>query len=165
MKRRITLLSAILAASLTLPFVPRANADPPPWAGVYKHKHEKYEKHRDKHWRGDRDDWWDRRYRDDDRDDWHRRYGRYDRDDWRRWRDRDDDYWRHDRDRWYDRDRRYGWYDRSNYSPACNGLRGRIYNDRAKIAQIEPTGRHRKALQWYKDDLRDAYRDLARCGG
>ena len=30
--------------------------------------------------------------------------------------------------------------------------------DRAKINEIEPTGRHRKALQWYKDDLQNARR-------
>jgi hypothetical protein len=39
-------------------------------------------------------------------------------------------------------------------------LAGRIDNDRAKIAEIGPTGRHRKALQWYRDDLRNAERDL-----
>jgi hypothetical protein len=159
MRWRIALLSGLLAAGLSLSFVPRASADPPPWAGVYKHKHKDWDK--DKHWRYDRDD-------DHDRD-WHHRYGRYDRDDWRRLRDRRDrdDYWDrwNDRGRWYDHDRRNGWYDRSSYSPACNGIRGRIYNDRARIAQIGPTGRHRKALQWYQEDLNDARRDLARCGG
>jgi 2-phospho-L-lactate transferase/gluconeogenesis factor (CofD/UPF0052 family) len=36
----------------------------------------------------------------------------------------------------------------------------RIDNDRVKIAEIGPTGRYRMALQWYKDDLRTALRDL-----
>jgi hypothetical protein len=36
----------------------------------------------------------------------------------------------------------------------------RIRFDRAKINEIEPTGRHRKALQWYKDDLLNAQRYL-----
>jgi hypothetical protein len=32
-----TLLSGILSAALTLTFVPRVAADPPPWAGVWRH--------------------------------------------------------------------------------------------------------------------------------
>jgi len=45
----------------------------------------------------------------------------------------------------------------------CGQVADRIDLDRSKIAEIEPTGRHRKALQWYKDDLRDAYRDMDQC--
>jgi len=94
MKWRSLLLSGVLAAGLMLPFVPRASADPPPWAG--KWRHDKHEKHYWKHgpWRYDRDhdDYaWNHRYRwnDHDRDDlyrrdWYRRhYGWYDRDDYR----------------------------------------------------------------------------------
>ena len=44
--------------------------------------------------------------------------------------------------------------------PAYSRLADRIHNDRAKIAEIGPTGRHRKALQWYRDDLRNAERDM-----
>ena len=39
----------------------------------------------------------------------------------------------------------------------------RIDFDRSKIDEIRPTGRHKKALQWYVDDLRSAERDLDRC--
>jgi hypothetical protein len=45
----------------------------------------------------------------------------------------------------------------------CAQVIDRIELDRSKIAEIGPTGRHRKALQWYKDDLRNAHRDLDRC--
>jgi hypothetical protein len=37
MNRHMMLLSGILAAALTLTFVPRVAADPPPWAGVWSH--------------------------------------------------------------------------------------------------------------------------------
>ncbi len=46
---------------------------------------------------------------------------------------------------------------------ACGQLYDRIGFDRSKIDEIRPTGRHKKALQWYVDDLRDAQRDLDRC--
>ena len=49
------------------------------------------------------------------------------------------------------------------YSGRCAQIADRIDFDRSKIAEIEPTGRHRKALQWYEDDVRDAYRDMDRC--
>jgi hypothetical protein len=45
----------------------------------------------------------------------------------------------------------------------CGHIVDRIRYDRAKIREIEPTGRHRKALQWYYDDLANARRDLDRC--
>jgi hypothetical protein len=44
--------------------------------------------------------------------------------------------------------------------PAYLQLLDRIDNDRAKIAEIGATGRHREALQWYKDDLHNARRDM-----
>jgi hypothetical protein len=50
-----------------------------------------------------------------------------------------------------------------DYSDRCSQIRDRIDLDRSKIAEIGPTGRHRKALQWYQDDLRNAYGDLDRC--
>src|SRR2546423_121111 len=40
--------------------------------------------------------------------------------------------------------------------PRYSKLVDRINNDRAKISEIGPTGRHREALQWYRDDLRNA---------
>jgi hypothetical protein len=45
----------------------------------------------------------------------------------------------------------------------CSQIFDRIELDRSKIDEIGPTGRHRKALQWYQDDLRNAQRDLDRC--
>jgi hypothetical protein len=45
----------------------------------------------------------------------------------------------------------------------CAKIEDRINLDHEKIDQIEPTGRHRDALQWYRDDLEDARRDLDRC--
>jgi hypothetical protein len=47
----------------------------------------------------------------------------------------------------------------------CDRIEDRIRFDRAKIAEIDPTGRHQKAEQWYRDDLRNAERDLSRCRG
>ena len=45
----------------------------------------------------------------------------------------------------------------------CAGLEARIDRDRAKIDQIEPTGRDRDALRWYREDLADARDDLDYC--
>jgi hypothetical protein len=84
-----------------------ALADPPPWAGKWKHDHD--------------DD-------DDDYDDFDHHHHKHDHDDGR-----------------------------------CREIVERIHNDRAKIREIEPTGRHRKALQWYRDDLGNARNDLAAC--
>ena len=44
--------------------------------------------------------------------------------------------------------------------PQYSQLVDRIDDDLAKIAEIESTGRHREALQWYENDLRDARRDM-----
>jgi hypothetical protein len=44
--------------------------------------------------------------------------------------------------------------------PVYSQLVDRIDNDRAKIAEIGPTGRYPMALQWYKDDLHNALRDM-----
>jgi hypothetical protein len=67
------------------------------------------------------------------------------------------EYW----NRWHANDPRW---DRSGYyrstDPNYAKLENRIQNDRAKINEIEPTGRHRKALQWYEDDLANARRAL-----
>ena len=49
------------------------------------------------------------------------------------------------------------------YGGECGQVYDRIHFDRSKIDEIRPTGRHRKALQWYVDDLRNAQRDLERC--
>ena len=69
------------------------------------------------------------------------------------WRHRngDRDYIRND---WRD-DRR----DRGN-DARYSQLVDRIRHDRAEIARIAPTGRNLKALRWFRNDLRDAERDL-----
>jgi len=162
------MLTGVLAAGLSLSLVPRASADPPPWAGKWRHHH-------------DNDDKWDRAHErwhqnhDRDHDRWHQSYdrSRYERDDWWRYRNRNDnDWWRNrNRDgdwrRWNDRPRYDGYrpnYGGYRYDGRNDGRYGqlmeRMNNDRAKINEIGPTGRHRKALQWYKDDLRNAQRDL-----
>jgi hypothetical protein len=160
MNWRNILLCGVLAAGLSLTFVPRASADPPPWAGRWHNRHND----------GKHDNDW-RRHSDHERWEHRDHNGRYGRDDdyWRRWR-RDHD--RYDHGNW---NRNYGSYGRSgspyygNYSryygnyrndPTYGKLTDRMANDQAKINEIEPTGRHRKALQWYKDDLRNAQRDM-----
>jgi len=164
---RAVLLSGVLAAGLTATFVPRAAADPPPWAGVWRHG---------KHGAGNHDwderDYWRHRHGDWDRDS---RYGRYDHPYWGRYRHGDGDHDWDDRPDWRyrhrdrDDDGRYGRYGRPYYGsyggyrsndPQYSKLIDRMNYDRAKIAENEATGRHRKALQWYKDDLRNAERDM-----
>ena len=49
------------------------------------------------------------------------------------------------------------------YSRHCAALEARIDRDRDKIDQIEPTGRDRDALRWYREDLADAGDDLDNC--
>ena len=58
MNWRAAFLSGVLAAGLTLSFIPRAVADPPPWAGAWRHA---------KHGDGDHDR--------DDRGYWRHRHG------------------------------------------------------------------------------------------
>jgi hypothetical protein len=55
------------------------------------------------------------------------------------------------------------WERREHLRYACSEIDDRIDYDRAKIAEISATGRHKKALQWYRDDLRNAERDRERC--
>jgi hypothetical protein len=132
MNWRRTFVLGVLAAGLSLTFVPRVSADPPPWAGVWRHNkhenwnHENWKNYDRPEWRGNHHDWnaYDHR-----REMYPRRY--------------------------YGR---YGHY--RPYDPQYGKLMDRMAYDRAKIAQITPTGRHRKALQWYKDDLRNAQRDV-----
>lgn len=45
----------------------------------------------------------------------------------------------------------------------CAQIEQRIRFDQQKIAEIDPTGRHQKAEQWYRDDIKNAQRDLASC--
>ncbi len=133
MNWRAVLLSGALAAGLSVTLVPGASADPPRWAGRWNHHHE---------YRWNENPHWNRYY--GNRGNWDRGYG---------------DRWHSSDGRWY----RNSW-DRSSYyrrsDPNYGKLMGRMRYDRAKIAEIEPTGRHRKALQWYKDDLQNARRDL-----
>src|SRR5207245_9713719 len=84
----------------------------------------------------------------------------------RDWDDRP--YRRYPRRDWDD-DERYGRYGQPYYGgyggyrgndPQYSKLIDRMNYDRARIAESEQTGRHRKALQWYKDDLRNARRDM-----
>jgi len=174
MRWRALLLSGLFAASLGLGFTSSASADPPPWAGRWKHnKH--YNGDSDHHWKHDRDwrrdnywrndhNWRNDRWRDDTSWRW-----RHD-DDWR-WR-RDHDWWnRNDRYRGYPNSYggyRYDRYDtaRRNYnynSSFCAQADARIARDQAKINEIGPSGRHRKALRWFHDDLSNAMRDRGRC--
>lgn len=99
------LVSGIVAAVLTLTLAPPVAADPPPWAGVWRH-----------------DGRFDRRY-DDDRG------------------------WRGTR-------RGYG---------ECASLLDRMDHDRDLIAQWEHTGRHQKVVQWAREDIANARRDLYEC--
>jgi hypothetical protein len=73
----------------------------------------------------------------------------------------DDDWWKHhDRDEW-----KHGRWKRHHKGDdaRCGEILDRMRFDGAKIREIEPTGRHRKALQWYRDDLGNARNDLDRC--
>jgi hypothetical protein len=130
MNWRRTFVLGVLVAGLSLTFVSRVNADPPPWAGVWRHnKHENWN---------------------------HENWKNYDRP---QWRGRDWDDHGHRRE-FYGRPY-YGGYGRYRpYDPQYGKLMDRMAYDRAQIAKITPTGRHRKALQWYKDDLRNAQRDV-----
>ena len=76
-----------------------------------------------------------------------------------RWQER-----RRDAEAWHER-REEEWERRQAQRQECERIEDRIRNDRAKIAEIDPTGRHQKAEQWYRDDLVNAQRDLARCRG
>jgi hypothetical protein len=66
--------------------------------------------------------------------------------------DRDEDY--RDRAIWESEHRRY----------SCSELEQRIRYDRDKIDEIPP-GRHKKARQWYVEDIQNAERALAECRG
>jgi hypothetical protein len=82
-------------------------------------------------------------------------------------------HWQHDDDEDEDEDedhgRAYRAYDGGGYDNGfyyggvCGDVMGRIDNDRMSINKIVPTGRHRKALRWYQEDLQKAERDLYVC--
>jgi hypothetical protein len=65
-----------------------------------------------------------------------------------------------DYDRAYDDERE--WESREHRRYSCGEIRDRIRFDRDKIDTIDPS-KHHKALQWYKDDLRNAERDMEGC--
>ncbi len=65
-----------------------------------------------------------------------------------------------DYDRAYDDERE--WESREHKHYGCGEIRDRIRLDEDKIATIDPS-KHHKALQWYKDDLRNAENDMDRC--
>jgi len=56
-----------------------------------------------------------------------------------------------------------GRYDNGYYGGACRDIVSRINDDRMSIDKIVPTGRHRKALRWYQEDLQKAQRELVEC--
>jgi hypothetical protein len=61
--------------------------------------------------------------------------------------------------------RRNGYYTSaygSGYSQ-CAAIEGRIRRDQAKIDEFASTGRHQKAMRWFREDLQSAYRDMDRC--
>jgi hypothetical protein len=92
---------------------------------------------------------------------------RDDRGGWDRERDRERE---RDRDRDRDRDRaREQERERQNQQERaraeCDKIRDRIRNDQHQVATID-VSKHHKAQQWFKDDLRNAERDLQqKCGG
>jgi hypothetical protein len=45
----------------------------------------------------------------------------------------------------------------------CGAIHERIHYDHEQADIIEPTGHHKKALQWYKDDIKNAETDLRTC--
>jgi hypothetical protein len=57
---------------------------------------------------------------------------------------------------------RYAHEAAANAQAACAKLRSRVANDRAKLAEIDPS-KHHKAAKYYQDDLHDAERQLAAC--
>jgi hypothetical protein len=144
MNWRMTFILPMLAAGFSLTVVSPASADPPPWAGVWRHN---------KHVSGERYDRFQGRWRDGDD-----RGKHYDRSDWRWHRHEGDGH--SDHREAYARRYREGYGGYRAYDPQYGKLMDRMAYDRAKIAEITPTGRHRKALQWYKDDLQNARRDL-----
>jgi hypothetical protein len=83
---------------------------------------------------------------------------------WRRHHDHDDgddDWWKdHQRDEWRHHRRRH---DRDDTDARCGEIMDRMRFNNSKIREIEPSGRHRKALQWYRDDNVNARKDLDRC--
>jgi len=73
--------------------------------------------------------------------------------------DDDDDWWKqHERDEWKRHPHKYRGED-----ARCGQILDRMRLDRSKIREIEPTGRHRKALRWYREDLENARHDLYGC--
>ena len=161
MHRGIKLFSAIVTAALALSLAsPGSALAKDDWKG----HHDRYDHRGDRaghfdrwdHDRGAHRGWYEHHDRGRHlgwyKHDGDRRYGR----DWDH-----DRGWRHDG--W-----RHGRYEGARYgggNGACGGIMDRIHNDRSKIAEIGPTGRHRKALQWYHDDLNNAHRDLGNCRG
>ena len=83
-------------------------------------------------------------HHDDDDDDFDQHKG------W--WKHHDADDWKHYRHGHYRGD-----------DARCGQILDRIAFNRAKVREIAPTGRHRKAMQWYKDDTVNAEKDLDRC--
>jgi hypothetical protein len=63
---------------------------------------------------------------------------------------------------YYDDDDEREWARREHRRYGCAEIGDRIRYDREKIRTIDPS-KHHKALQWYKDDLRNAERDRDRC--
>jgi hypothetical protein len=67
------------------------------------------------------------------------------------------------RDRWQDHDEGRG-SEPKRWRADCDKFRDRIRDDREKMAKIRP-GEHKKARQWFEEDIQKAERDLSRCSG
>lgn len=162
MSWRKTLLTGILAAGLVQAYVPgglvsaaRADDD----RGREHHHWDRGVRADGRNWDHDRDDrgrehhHWDHGVRAHGRD-WDRDHdhGRW----WREHREHDYDHWWESR---RDGDHRV----KGDNTRDCWAIRDRIEYDRAQVRKIEPTGRHRKALQWYKDDIENARNDMRTC--
>ena len=70
---------------------------------------------------------------------------------------------RHEQEDWQRREnQREAEAQRERQQQQCAKIQDRIRYDRQQIATIDPS-KHHKALQWFKDDLRNAERDLDNC--
>ncbi len=93
---------------------------------------------------------------------------RDDRRDWQREERRD---WERDRERERERERDRALQQQQDRQrqeqqmrAQCDKIRDRIRYDQQQVATIDAS-KHHKALQWFKDDIQNAERDLQRCGG
>jgi hypothetical protein len=89
------------------------------------------------------------------------------------WADDDHHHWYHDQRYEHDRDHDNWWHEhhesdsdghvQGDNTRDCGAIHQRIRYDSEQAHQIAPTGRHQKALQWYRDDIHNAENDLHTC--